>query len=178
MTLRLAVAVAVLAVTAGLAILLYGPGASEEPRPDEVRAAVAARLVAALEQATPAEHQSHGHHDLGALSSVLCTVEVLGLEPSDATDPGRVRRVYANHLCAVSDNGRPWDAAVKTSGPLVAEWGAVPTVELLPPDRVPAEYRALPSTIDGQRLADLRTRFDADVAAFWAALKGPTPTSG
>jgi hypothetical protein len=79
----------------------------------------------------------------------------------------------------VSDNGRPWDAATKTSGPLVATWGQPPTVQIIVPgdgysQRVraafPRQYheRALGSAIDPQALADLRTRFDASVAEFWA----------
>lgn len=186
---RRAAALGILAATGTLAFVLYGAwadGSTAPPMsPDQLRAAVTTQLTTAMEQATPAEHESHGHHDLGA-AAVFCAVEVLGYEPADAADPQQVRTVYANHLCAVSDNGRPWDYAVKTAGPLVATWGASPVIQVVAagdgyPERVraaiPAQYheKALGSTMDDRALLDMRTRYDANVAEFWAKLKASTP---
>lgn len=183
---RRVAALLILAVTAVLASVLYGAWTGEDAAPamsaDQLRAAVTTGLRTALEQATPAEHESHGHDNLGGTAKVICAVEVLGFEPTDAAAPDQVRKVYATHLCAVSDNGRPWDYATKTSGPLVATWGQPLAVQVIVqgdgyPDRVrtaipPPYYEtALGSAIDERALAELRTRFDASVAEFWAAFR-------
>lgn len=186
---RRAAALVILAVTAALAFVLYtawADGGTAPPMsPEQLRAAVTTQLTTTMEQATPAEHESHGHHDLGT-ARVICAVEVLGFEPADAVDPQQVRTVYANHLCAVSDNGRPFDYAVKTSGPLVAAWSATPVIQVVAagdgyPERVraavPPQYqeKALASQVDERALADMRTRYDASVTEFWAKLKASTP---
>ncbi|GAA1778193.1 hypothetical protein GCM10009681_56490 [Luedemannella helvata] len=179
--------VAILATAALAFVLVRSFASGSGTTPEQLRAAVVTQLTTSLEQATPADHANHGHGDVYGSTKVLCAVEVLGFEPADAKDARDLRKVYANHQCAVSDNGRPFDYAVKTSGPLVATWGQPPVVTVVLqqgadyPDRVraaiPAEYqeKALAATINPDALADLRTRFDRSVAEFWAAFKASNP---
>ena len=180
---REVVTLVAIVVTAALAFVLVRSFASgSDSTPEQLRAAVVTQLTTSLEQATPADHANHGHGDVYGNTQVFCAVEVLGFEPADAKVAKDLRKVYANHQCAVSDNGRPYDYAVKTSGPLVVTWGQPPVVTVILQgadylDRVraaiPAEYqdKALASTIDAQALADLRARFDRSVADFWAEFK-------
>ncbi|GAA1805823.1 hypothetical protein GCM10009682_29580 [Luedemannella flava] len=183
--------IAALALTATLAFVLYRSWAStsSEMTPGQVRAAVGTQLVSAMEHATPADHAAHGHYDVGGTTKVLCTVEVLGYEPADATDTRQVTRSYANHQCAVSDNGRPWEYAVKTSGLLIAT-GQPPVVQVVAEGAdyagrvraaaIPAQYldKALATSISQQALTDLRARFDVSVKEFWAAFKASNPPAG
>lgn len=147
--------------------------------PANVTAWVTERLVSTLEQSTPADHTHHGH-DFGAAGAgapgskpvVLCTVEPFGLEPAEAAMPGAVTTVYAHHLCAVVEKGRPWDFAVKTAGPLVARnvnpmdvkvvesgQGYADRIKQMIPERYQA--RALVDFGDGSLVVRLRERYEA-----------------
>ncbi|WP_213454485.1 hypothetical protein [Rhizomonospora bruguierae] len=135
------------------------------------------RLVATLESATPADHAHHGHDIAGAEASpgakpvVLCTAEPFGIEPAGATMPGAVTTVYAHHLCAVVEKGRPWDFAVKMAGPLVAHNTNPMDIKVVESGRgydervkqmIPAEYqaRALIDFGDGSLVKRLRQRYE------------------
>jgi hypothetical protein len=188
---RTAIRVAIVVVLAALAFVLYRAWSADsaEMGPDKLRSALAAQVSSALEQSTPDEHAKHGHGDLTYGAKVLCTVDILGFEPADATGPQQVRKVYANHQCAVSETGRPWEYAVKTSGPVVATLGQSPVVTVVLQgegfaDRVraaiPASYqeKALSATMSDQLVADLKARFDKSVADFWADFKASKPPAG
>jgi hypothetical protein len=101
--LRAAARIAIVVGIAALAFILYRAwvGDSADMTPDRLRSSLAAQVAAALEQATPDEHARHGHGEVADGTKVLCAVDVLGFEPADATSPQQVRRVYANHQCAV-----------------------------------------------------------------------------
>lgn len=186
---RRLVAVVIVVGVLALAVILRAVWAGGSAEPQPLPTVLAVRLATALEQATPADHQGHGH-DLTGTAEVYCAVEVFGFEPAEATAPEHVRTVYALHLCAVSEDGRPWDFATKTAGPLVATWGEPPSVQLVRSNggdytervrqAIPARYhdRALGSFADGRAVAELRARFDASVARFWAARKASSAPAG
>lgn len=171
----LAVAVLVIALRGGGSA---DPAAAPSPQagvPEPLRAALAARLVTVLEEATPAEHHDHGH-ELAGPAPVICAVDVFGIDPPGATALDQVRTVYALHLCAVAEPGRPWEWAVKMSGPLAAQWrpdrpvvriaapgqGYPERVRALIPDRY--QDRAFGSFQNSAALAELRRRFDTAIA--------------
>lgn len=177
----LAICVALAALVLALGIRFIGsdgPAAAAKGNayglPAGVTAWVTERLVSTLEQSTPAEHEHHGHDFSAAEESrptVLCTVEPFAIDPPDATAPGAVKTVYAHHLCAVVEKGRPWDFAVKTAGPLVARMVDPVDVKVVEsglgyPERIkqmiPAEYRerALVDFGDGGLVLRLRQRYD------------------
>lgn len=142
-----------------------------------VNAWLTERLVTSLEKATPADHQHHGHDFAGAEGTapatpkVLCTAEPFAVEPAGATMPGAVTTVYAHHLCALVEKGRPWDFAVKTAGPLVARNTNPMDIKVVESglgyaDRIkqmiPPQYqaRALVDFGDGSLVAQLRKRYE------------------
>jgi hypothetical protein len=189
--LRAAVRIAIVLGIAALAFILYRAwaGDSADMSPDKLRSSLAAQVSSTLEQATPDEHAKHGHGEVSGGTKVLCAVDVLGFEPADATRPNQVRKVYANHQCAVSDNGRPWEYAVKTSGPLVATLGQPPVVTVVLQGEgfdervrgaIPAPYqeKALRSAMDERLVAGLKARFDKSVADFWADFKASKSPGG
>ena len=189
--LRGALTIAIVVGIAALVFILYRAwaGDSADMGPDKLRSAVAAQVAAALEQATPDEHARHGHGEVAGGTKVLCAVDVLGFEPADATSPQQVRKVYANHQCAVSDNGRPWEYAVKTSGPLVATLGQQLVVTVVLQGEgfdervrgaIPAPYqeKALRSAMDDRLVAGLKARFDKSVVDFWADFKASRSPGG
>jgi hypothetical protein len=146
-------------------------GSAGQAMSPALRAEVAARLVKALEDATPAEHHNHGHEvTTGGL--VVCAVDPFGVNPPGAATVDQVATVYALHLCAVAEPGRSWDMSVRYSGPLAANLGDPPVVTVVQPgagypDRlhnlIPQQYwtRATGPFLDEAALADLRRRFDA-----------------
>jgi acetylornithine deacetylase/succinyl-diaminopimelate desuccinylase-like protein len=175
----LAISVALAALVLALGIRFISSDAPAAAKgnayglPAGVTAWVTERLVTTLEKSTPAEHAQHGH-DLSAAEQtkpvVLCTVEPFGIDPPNATAPGAVKTVYAHHLCAVVEKGRPWDFAVKTAGPLVAQMLDPVRVKVVEsglgyPERIkqmiPAEYRerALVDFGDGGLVMRLRNRY-------------------
>jgi hypothetical protein len=146
-------------------------GAVDLAMPPALRAELAARLVKALEEATPAEHHNHGH-EVTTGGTVVCAVDPFGVDPSGATTIDQVGTVYALHLCAVAEPGRDWDLSVRYSGPLAANPGDPPVVTVVQPGAgypervhslIPQRYwtRATGPFKDDAALADLRRRFDA-----------------
>jgi hypothetical protein len=171
-------ALVVLLTAAIVVVLKAGGSAPARPAdavdlamPPALRAEVAARLVKALEEATPAEHHNHGH-EVAAGGRVVCAVDPFGVDPSGATTIDQVGTVYALHLCAVAEPGRDWDLSVRYSGPLAANLGDPPVVTVVQPGAgypervhslIPQRYwtRATGPFSDDAALADLRRRFDA-----------------
>jgi hypothetical protein len=149
-----------------------GAAAAADPgMPAALRSEVAARLVKALEEATPAEHHDHGH-EVAAGGTVVCAVDPFGVNPPGATTIDQVGTVYALHLCAVAERGREWDMSVRYSGPLAANLGDPPVLTVVQPGAgypervhslIPQRYwtRATGPFKDDAALADLRRRFDA-----------------
>lgn len=142
--------------------------------PAGLRADLAARLVTLLEQATPTEQHAHGH-DAAGPGKVICAVDAFGMDPPDATTAAQVRSVYALHLCAVAETGRPWDLSVKFSGPLAADLTDPPALRIVQPgagypervkELIPNRYqkRAVGPFLDEPALAKLRSRFNAAIA--------------
>lgn len=171
-------ALVVLATVAVVVVLKAGGSAPARPvgppdqaMPAALRAEVAARLVKALEEATPAEHHNHGH-EVATGGTVVCAVDPFGIDPPSATTVEQVGTVYALHLCAVAEPGRDWDLSVRYSGPLAANLGDPPVVTVVQPGAgypervhslIPQRYwtRATGPFKDDAALADLRRRFDA-----------------
>ena len=173
---------AVLVVLATVAVVVLvrivsadgSPPPAQQPAqgmPAALRTAVAGRLVAELEKSTPAEHAGHGHA-VPAGAKVVCAVDPFGTEPPTATAVDQVGRVYALHLCALAEPGKPWDWSTKYSGPLVADMGDPPQLYVVQQgagyqQRVaqwfPERYRARATGPfkDDKALADMRSRFDA-----------------
>jgi hypothetical protein len=174
----LAVLVVLATVAVVVTVRMVSAGGSSPPAqrpagelPEALRTAVAARLVAELEKATPAEHAGHGHA-VPAGAKLVCAVDVFGTEPPNATSIDQVGRVYALHLCGLAEPGKPWDQSTRYSGPLVADMGDPPQLYVVQPgagyqQRVaqwfPERYRtrATGPFKDDKALADMRSRFDA-----------------
>jgi hypothetical protein len=165
----LAAGIAAVAVTTALTLRA---SAGEEPaRPTAgLTDQLGRRVAAILESSSPAEHPDHGLA-LGVGGRLVCAVEPFGYEPADATFVDEVRFVYAQHLCAVAEPGRAWEAAVKVSGPLAVELTDPPSVHVPQPgagyeDRVralfPEAYHAaaLRDFGDPAALAELRRRYE------------------
>jgi hypothetical protein len=174
-------ALVVLATVAVVVVLKAGGSAPAQPAgtagpanqamPAALRTEVAARLVRALEAATPAEHHNHGH-EVTTGGRVVCAVDAFGVDPPSAATVDQVGTVYALHLCAVAEPGRSWDMSVRYSGPLAANLGDPPAITVVQPGAgypervhtlIPQRYwtRATGPFLDDAALADLRRRFDA-----------------
>lgn len=174
----LAVLVVLVTVAVVVLIRVIGAGGSSPPpqqksleMPEELRTTIAATLVAELEKATPAEHAGHGHA-VPAGAKLVCAVDPFATSPRDATALDQVGRVYALHLCALAEPGKPWDYSTRYSGPLVADMGDPPQLYAVQQgagyqDRVaqwfPEQYRARATGPfkDDKALADMRRRFEA-----------------
>lgn len=174
----LAVLVVLVTVAVVVLIRVMGAGGSSPPpqqksheMPEELRTTIAATLVAELEKATTAEHAGHGH-TVPAGAKLVCAVDPFATSPPDATTVQQVGRVYALHLCAVAEPGKPWDYSTRYSGPMVADMGTPPVLYAVQQgagyqDRVakwfPEKYRARATGPfkDDEALADMRRRFDA-----------------
>jgi hypothetical protein len=165
----LAVAAVVL-VAAVAAVLVRGLG-SGSAEPPTLENQLADRIVALLEQSTPAQHHDHGHGEVGETGTVVCAVKTLGFDPPGATTLAEVRTFYGNHLCAVAEPDRPWDFSTKLSGPLSVQLVEPPVVQVAEsgegyPDRVreiipePYQEQAFRELIDEEDMRDLRRRFD------------------
>jgi hypothetical protein len=112
-------------------------------------------------------------HDASAPSRVMCAVEEFGTDPPDATDAAKVHLVYAHHLCAIAQDGLPWDGASKSAGPVVVNldngsvW--VPQANLDYRTQVqatiPARYlsQAFAGFAHPEVVAELRRRYTAEV---------------
>ncbi|HYN95336.1 MAG TPA: hypothetical protein VES42_15930 [Pilimelia sp.] len=143
--------------------------------PDGFRAQLAARAVAVLEQTPTQRHEGHALHSTregAAEAELLCAVRVFGVDPPEAGALPEVRRVYGYHICALAERGRPWDFAVKLTGPLVvgladdpptvkvAEGGVgfAERVAALMPERYRAEARN--ESLTPAAMTELRSRYD------------------
>jgi len=180
----LAVGAAVVAAVAVVGVLYSlserSPAPTAGPGPSTLNDRLAAQIVTTLEKATPAQHQAHGHHEIASAApegkkpdAVYCTAEVYGFEPATATSTDEVTKVYGYYLCAVQEEGRPWDYAPKLVGPIVYEPRTDPPgVHVIEggdgyPDRLrallPAEYhqRAAVGFSSGANIAGVRSRYNA-----------------
>ncbi|GGL91985.1 MULTISPECIES: hypothetical protein [Micromonospora] len=170
-------AVVLLAVSAGAAVLAKS---APEPEPPDLRAQITSRMRTILEQADPGQHNHAGHQpqqvaDAPARTPVICGVHVYGHEPDTATVLADVRTVYGYHFCGVAEQDRPWDVAVKLTGPLIMDMATEPpgiqvvegTGEVRFVDRLremfPEKYEqlALKEALTESEMADLRRRYDA-----------------
>ncbi|SNT28676.1 hypothetical protein SAMN05421812_104253 [Asanoa hainanensis] len=166
------VAVILLAVSAGAAVLANSGGS--EAKPADVRGQILAKMRSTLEQVDPGQHNHAGHQATAAESSVVCGVHVYGYEPADATAVASVRTVYGFHLCGVAEARRPWDVAVKLAGPLIMDMSADPpgiqvveaTADTMYIDRLkemfPPSYAELAQkeALPGPEMSELRRRYD------------------
>ena len=71
-----------------------------------------------LEQASPAEHHDHGH-EVTAEDTILCGIDVFGVDPPSATIVDEVQTVYGYYFCAVGRPGLPYLESSRTDGPVV-----------------------------------------------------------
>ncbi|MCP2327981.1 hypothetical protein HDA40_006488 [Hamadaea flava] len=167
-----------LRVEAGLTVLgLLAVGVAgplRVPSEQDVLAALAPQVVAALERVSPAEHHNHGH-EVTAGDRVLCAAEPFGFEPPDAQSVSEVRVAYAYYLCAAAPPGTPWDQSARISGPVAVRLSQPPVVRIAQagagyPERVkaliPARYQArVNGFADSAVPARLRQRYEEQVAA-------------
>ncbi|WDZ86702.1 hypothetical protein [Micromonospora cathayae] len=173
------VAVILLAVSAGVTVLVNSAG--PEPEPMDLRGQLTTRMRVMFEQADPGQH-NHAAHNVQQVTNgedekpaVICGVHVYGFEPAGATQLADVRTVYGFHLCGVAEKKRPWDVAVKLVGPMIVDMSTEPpgiqvveaTENVRFVDRLremfPAKYADLASkeALGPSEMADLRRRYDA-----------------
>jgi hypothetical protein len=141
-------------------------------RPASLHEQLTARAQQALERLSPAEldlYDMHGHavsHD----SEVICAAESFGAEPASAKRIEEIRVIYAHYLCALVQDGTPWDYASRSSGPAVIVLSAPDTVRIARsgdgyPERVRSlfpeelERRALSGFADLARPSALVVRY-------------------
>lgn|GEM_PF-1086396 len=162
-------------VTAAAAVaVLFAVTVATTPSPAELRARLTDRVVAILENASPAEHHDHGH-DIGAEDRVACVAEVYGTDPPDARRMDAVRTVYAQYLCAAGPPGTRFELSAFSSGPCAVRLSTPPVVTIPRsgtgyPERVrellPDQYeeQALKGFRDQAVPDRLRPKFEALVA--------------
>ncbi|MBM0275923.1 hypothetical protein [Micromonospora tarensis] len=172
------VAVILLAVSAGTAVLLNRSDSTAEPA--DLQGQITARMRTTLEQADPGQHNHAGHGAQQATTQekkppVICGVRVYGYEPAEATALADVRTVYGFHLCGVAEQKRPWDVAVKLAGPVIMDMSTDPpgiqvveaTADVMFVDRLremfPDKYEelALKEALTASEMAEQRRRYDA-----------------
>jgi hypothetical protein len=155
--------------------------------PGRLRDDLAAEVQSILENSTTIAHvgmADHDHSQAGPVR-VMCAVDPFGVDPATATDAGQVRRVYAQHLCAIGAPGTPWEWATKSAGPVVVSLGPPPTVAIPQPRQdyrtqvqqmIPAQYltRAFGTFAHPDLVARLRQRFLARVSS---ASPSPPPAT-
>jgi hypothetical protein len=154
-----------------LGIVLRDAGSGSSPGPDDLRAQLATRVTAILEQSSPLEHHNYGH-DFQEKGTIVCAVDVFGYDPADATTMAKVETVYAHHLCAITGTGGAWNTSVRASGPLGARLSDPPIVRVVRSgagfaeriqSMIPQRFRqrARGHFSDQAALAEARKRFDA-----------------
>ena len=155
------------------AVMLPAAGFGTTRAPDPVRAALADRIVAAMEHASPAQHHEHGHD---SAATMACVVEVYGFDPADATTEAQVRTAYGYIFCAAGTKDIPYEYAAKLAGPVAADMrvttpvvhiaqsglGYPERVRELMPDRF--EQQALTGFTDHSVPGRLRPRYEATVS--------------
>ncbi len=121
------------------------------------------RAQAELERLTPAELElydiQHAHGVTGQ-SRVVCAAESFGTEPANPERIEDVRVIYARYLCALVQQGTPWDYASRSSGPAVITLTSPPTVRTVKSgtgyrDRVAA---LIPDDLEASALAGFTDR--------------------
>lgn len=106
---------AVLAVVSlGIAMVVTQRGPSEVDLLD----ALSADVVVLLENASVAEHHSHGHVELTADDRIVCAAEAFGHDPVSVRSVAEVRWAYAYYMCATAPPGTPWAQASRIAGPV------------------------------------------------------------
>jgi hypothetical protein len=172
------VAVVLLAVSAGVVVLVNPAGSEAEPA--DLQGQIMTRMRTTLEQTDPGQHNHAGHNAQQVATeeaepTVICGVRVYGYEPAEVTALADVRTVYGFHLCGVAEQKRPWDVAVKLAGPVIMDMSIEPpgiqvveaTAEVKYVDRLremfPDKYAelALKEALADSEMADLRRRYDA-----------------
>jgi hypothetical protein len=173
------VAVILLTVSAGAAVLVRSAGTEAEPA--DLQGQIMTRMRTTLEQSNPDQHNHAGPGvqqvatEAEAKPAVICGVRVYGFEPAQATALADVRTVYGFHLCGVAQQRYPWDVAVKLAGPVILDMSSEPpgirvveaTADVRYVDRLkemfPAKYAevALKEALTASEMADLRRRYDA-----------------
>lgn len=94
-----------------------------------LQAAAAERGSRLLEQASPAEHHSHGHIVAGE-DAVLCGIDVFGVDPPSATIIDDVQTVYGYYFCAVGRPGIPYLESSRSDGPIVVQLLPAPYIQI------------------------------------------------
>ncbi|WP_406070802.1 hypothetical protein [Micromonospora sp. NBC_01638] len=172
------VAVILLTVSAGTAVLVNRAGPEAEPA--DLQAQIVARMRTTLEQADPGQHNHAGHSAQQVATekekpAVICGVRVYGYEPAEASALADVQTVYGFHLCGVAEQKRPWDVAVKLAGPVIMDMSTDPpgiqvveaTADVMFVDRLremfPAKYATLAQeeALTASEMAEQRRRYDA-----------------
>ena len=115
-----------------LAALVAAPYAPSAQSPDELRADVIARSVAAVEQLSPDEHAHHGHAVAEGQTKIACVVELMGYAPADAKRADDVTTAYTYFLCAAGAAGQPYAQAARMSGPAAVDLRQKPALVHVP----------------------------------------------
>jgi hypothetical protein len=173
------VAVILLAMSAGVVVLVNPAGSDAEPA--DLQGQIMARMRTTLEQADPGQH-NHGGQNIQQVATaekakpaVICGVHVYGYEPAEVTALADVQTVYGFHLCGVAEQKYPWDVAVKLAGPVIVDMSTEPpgiqvveaTADVRYVDRLrqmfPDKYAelALKEALAASEMADLRRRYAA-----------------
>jgi hypothetical protein len=161
----------VLALAVTLAFVAVGRE-PPPPSPEQLRAQLADRVVAALEQASPTEHHDHGHA-ITAEHRVACVAEVIGADPPTAVRLTEVQTVYAQYLCASGVPGTAFELSARSAGPVAVRLADPPSVQVPHGAGYADQVRTLlPDQYEDQAFAGfrdqavpdaLRPRFDAIV---------------
>jgi len=163
-----------LVALAVLATLLVTAGRPPAPLSEgELRAQLAERVVAALEQASPTQHHDHGHA-ITAEQRTACVAEVFGVDPPGATRLTEVREVYAQYICASGVPGTVFALSSRSAGPVVLGLTDPPTVRVPHGQGYAAQVREMmPDQYEEQAFAGfldqsvpdrLRPRYEAQVS--------------
>lgn len=114
------------------AILVAAPFAPGAMTPDEVRAEVTTRTVAAIEKLSPEAHHDHGHDVSAGQSKIVCVAELMGYEPKEAARTSDVKTAYTYFLCAAGAPGQPYAQSAHISGPAAIDLRNDPAVVHVP----------------------------------------------
>jgi hypothetical protein len=164
-----AVAGLVLIAVLVVAVLRFVGGSPAE-LPAGLRTELATRITTLLEHSSVADKLVHD--GMSTNGTVVCAVDPFGVDPRGAGTVGRVRTVYALHLCVLAVPGASWDYSTKASGPIAVGLAGPAQVRVADPGRgypdrvralIPSQYqkRAFGVFTDRQALVLLRQRFAA-----------------
>jgi hypothetical protein len=158
-----------LAVLAVLAVPYLGASGGQSG----LHAQAAERGARLLEQASPAQHHDHGHTVTGE-DTILCGIDVFGVDPPSATIVDEVQTVYGYYFCAVGRSGVTYLDSSRSDGCIVVHLQAAASIQIAQhgqgyPDRVRAmmpdqyEQYCFNGLPDGSVAGDVKRRYERQV---------------